>query len=397
MGNFSDYQIGDRAEIKHTISQSDIEKFVSLTGDDNKIHIDKEFASKTSFKKPVSHGMLSASFISTIIGTKIPGDGALWFSQTLDFLLPVRVGDTITISAEVIAKHEKINALELLTEIHNQDKQKVITGKAKVKIVEQDKPQNQIEGKTDTIEKVALVIGSTGGIGSDVAKKLAANGYSVALHYNTNESKAILLKDEIGLDNNKCMIVNADILNADSIDNMVEQVERRLGKINILVNCATIKIPNIKFEKLDWIDLENQININVKANFYLVKKISNFMKECKYGKIVFVTTQYTESTPPKEMMHYVVGKNALNGFSKSLAIELSTYEINVNLVSPGMTETELISDVPEKMRLLNAAKIPLRRLGNVEDVSNVILFLVSDKSKYITGETIRVNGGINML
>jgi len=99
---YKDIYIGLVKELKHTITIKDLEKFVELTGDDNRLHVDKEFASKTSFRKPVVHGMLGASFISTIIGTKLPGDGALWFSQSLDFLLPVRINDTITVRAEVI-------------------------------------------------------------------------------------------------------------------------------------------------------------------------------------------------------------------------------------------------------------------------------------------------------
>ena len=117
MSRFDEIAIGTKAEITHLITEKDIDRFVALTGDDNRLHIDKEFAQNTSFKKPVVHGMLSAAFISTIIGTKLPGDGALWFAQTLDFLLPVRVGDTIKIVAEVIGKIKRLNAIELQTDI----------------------------------------------------------------------------------------------------------------------------------------------------------------------------------------------------------------------------------------------------------------------------------------
>src|SRR3972149_10588799 len=139
MSKFEDIKIGDRAELKHVITQNVIEKFVELTGDDNKLHIDKEYASKTIFKKPVAHGMLGASFISTVIGTKLPGDGAVWFAQNLEFLLPVRVGDTLVVKAEVMNKIERTETIELKTEIFNQNKQKVTTGMAKVKVVEQKK------------------------------------------------------------------------------------------------------------------------------------------------------------------------------------------------------------------------------------------------------------------
>ena len=107
MKNYKEINIGDTAEIKHIITQSDIDKFVELTGDDNKLHVDETYASTTSLKKPVAHGMLGASFISTIIGTKLPGDGALWYAQNLEFLLPVRIGDKLRITAEVINKIEK--------------------------------------------------------------------------------------------------------------------------------------------------------------------------------------------------------------------------------------------------------------------------------------------------
>ena len=104
MSKFDNIKIGDNAVINHLITHSDVEKFVQLTGDDNKIHVDEKFASTTHFKKPVVHGMLSAAFISTIIGTKIPGDGALWYKQSLEFYLPVREGDEITIVATVTIK-----------------------------------------------------------------------------------------------------------------------------------------------------------------------------------------------------------------------------------------------------------------------------------------------------
>ena len=137
MSKYDSIKVGDNAEIKHKITKQDIDKFVDLTGDDNKLHIDEDYAKKTSFKKPVVHGMLGASFISTIIGTKLPGDGALWFSQTLNFLLPVRVGDEIVIKAEVIKKNDRDKSIELSTEIFNQNFQKVTFGISKVKIIDQ--------------------------------------------------------------------------------------------------------------------------------------------------------------------------------------------------------------------------------------------------------------------
>lgn len=397
MKKFDEIQIGDFAEIVHTITDADIKKFVDLTGDDNKLHVDKEYASKTSFKKPVAHGMLGASFISTIIGTKIPGDGALWFSQSLEFLMPVRVGDTLTIRGEVIGKNARENVIELKTDIHNQHKQKVTNGTAKVKVVEHE-VENGEEESTDTVGlKNALVIGASGGIGEAICKKLAEQGYNIGVHYNSNKSKADALVESLASDTVKAFSIQGDLLTDNGVEQLVEQAERKLGHIDIVINASTVKFSNIKFDKLDWQDIDDHININIKANFLLLKHIVPGMKERKHGKVILLTTQYTESTPPAELIHYNTAKYALNGFAKSLAVELGPFNIQVNLVSPGMTETELISDVPEKARLVAASKAPLRRLAKPADVANAVAFLASENSNYITGETIRVNGGQTML
>lgn len=396
MTRFDEIQVGDRAEISHAISEQDIERFVALTGDDNKIHTDRDFAGRTSFKKPVAHGMLSASFISTIIGTKIPGDGALWFSQTLDFLLPVRVGDTITIVAEVVAKHERLNVIELQTDIFNQDKQKVIAGKSKVKIVEDLIPNQSSINDPSPVKKVALVVGATGGIGSEAVMQLAELGYDIALHYHHNRDLADRLLEAVQAKNQKAFLVQADLMDSQSVTELVEKVQRRLGQITFFVNCATLSLPRLSFEDISWADIASQIDINIKANFCLAKAIVPSMKQSKFGKLVFITSQMAEGTPPADRLPYVIAKQALHGFGKALAVELAPYNVCVNFVSPGMTDTDLVADIPEKAKLLVAARTPMKRLARPIDIAKVIAFLAYD-CDYITGETIRVNGGAVMI
>ena len=123
MARFDEITVGQVAELEHVVTPEDLEKFVDLTGDDNRLHVDASYAARTSFKKPVAHGMLGASFISTIIGTRLPGDGALWFAQSLEFLLPVRVGDTLLVRAEVLRKIDRMNVIELQTDIFNHHRQ----------------------------------------------------------------------------------------------------------------------------------------------------------------------------------------------------------------------------------------------------------------------------------
>lgn len=396
MSKFESIKIGDFAEVDHLVTQQDVEKFIDLTGDDNKIHFDNEYTEKTSFKKPIVHGMLGASFISTIIGTKLPGDGALWYSQTLEFLLPVRVGDRINVRATVIDKIENLNAIELETIIYNQDRQKVIKGKAKVRIVDQIAiPQSS--KPLDEQVKVALVIGGSGGIGSEACLKLAELGYDVAVHYNSNRKNARNVQQRIQEKGKNALLVTGDITDKKTVEEIVLSVRQRLGRIFLMVNCATVRLSDINFESLMWSDFQRQIDVNLVGNFLLAKELVPEMKRLRGGKFIFLTTEATENVPPKDWMPYVVAKSGLNGFAKSLAIELAAFNINVNLVSPGLTDTSLIADIPEKSRMLLAARTPLKRLASPSEIASVIGFLASNDSNYITGETIRVNGGKVML
>jgi len=137
--NFDKIQIGDEAEIVHKITQQDLDTFVNLTGDDNAVHVDESFASRTILKKTIVHGMLSASFISTLIGTKLPGKGALWFEQHTKFIEPVHVGETIRVWAKVKQKSNAMRVLVLDVVVYNEENKKVVVSESKVKSV---KPLN---------------------------------------------------------------------------------------------------------------------------------------------------------------------------------------------------------------------------------------------------------------
>jgi 3-oxoacyl-[acyl-carrier protein] reductase len=394
MKNYKEINIGDAAEIKHTITQSDIEKFVELTGDDNKLHVDENYASTTSFKKPVAHGMLGASFISTIIGTKLPGDGALWHAQNLEFLKPVRINDELRITAEVIKKIDRTKTIKLQTDIYNQHKQKVTTGTAEVKLLETTLLKEK-EKKTKPI-KTALIIGGTGGIGHATCIQLAKDGFDIAIHYFKNKTRADKLKKQIEGIGRNAVIVTGDVVSFSDIHEIKEKSIRAIGNISVIVNCSTIPVPNVKFVDLEWEEMEAHFSLNIRGSFNLLRIfMPNWEKE-HFGKFIALTTLYTEQ-PKSELLNYITGKAALNGFVKALAFELAPKGIRINLVSPGMVDTTLIADVPEKIRLLSAAQTPLRTLATAEDVAGAISFLASDKSNYLTGETIRINGGQFMI
>ena len=396
MKRYQEINVGDKETLSHIITKEDIGKFVELTGDDNKLHIDEKFASTTHFKKPVVHGMLGASFISTIIGTKLPGDGALWFSQSLDFLLPVRIGDHLMVVAEVIKKNDKEQIIELKTEIYNQNKQLVTKGIAKVKVIEQELISRNVVEIIDKKIKNALIIGGTGGIGSEVCMQLAKDGFNIALHYNSNVEWANELKKKIEDEGVKCIILKANVNNEFELKEMLKMIERSFNTVDVLVNAAASNIPNIKFQDLEWSDDLNQIDLNIKSVFNIMKLVVELMIKNGGGKIINIGS-YSAEKPNSDWSHYITAKSALIGLTKSLAFELAPKGININMVTPSLVNTDLTANIPEKFKLLTASQTPLRRLAKASDVAGAVSFLASDKANFLAGENIRINGGQIML
>lgn len=388
---FEDIFLGQKAEIKHLITNSDIEKFVDLSGDNNRLHTDEKYAASTSYKKPVAHGMLGASFISTIIGTKLPGDGALWFSQSLEFIAPVRVGDGLKIIAEVTALNSRDRVITLSTLIFNQHNQLVTRGIAKVKVVEiiEEKKNEDVEVCNN---KVALVVGGTGGIGYQTCLSLAKSGFNIAFTYYKNDSIAKRLSEEIKNFGVTSAAYKCDVGSMHDIECVADNVLNRFGCITSFINASTNKIINNPLLNTSWDDFELGFDFNVKSNIFFLKKIIPTMVNNSYGKVVFISSMSLDQ-PVVGWTPYTTAKGALHGLMKSLAMEFGPKGIRFNCVSPSMVDTGLVGEISERTKLTIAAKNPLRRLALDTDVSSAIEFLVSEKSDYLNGETIRVNGG----
>lgn len=392
---YEQIQVGDSASLTKVISEADIRKFVELTGDDNPLHVDRAYAETTPFKDIVVHGMLGASFISTIIGTKLPGEGALWMSQTFDFLLPVRLGDELTVSCTVLAKHDRERILELGATITNQRKAVVLSGKGKVKLLEPRPTQANVEPGSRV--KAAIVTGGAGGIGKAICARLAKDGYSVVVNYLGSESRATALVEQIVAAGGKAIAVQADCSTSDGARKLVESCARAFGGVSLIVNNASPKINPSSLENMEWKDVELHLDVQCRSAFALAKECAPLMKAQKHGKIISLSSQAIDGSPTPHWTAYSVGKAALVALSRSLAEELGPFGIQVNCVSPGMTDTLLVADIPEKARMILARQTPLRRLATPEDVAGCVAFLASESADYVTGETLRVNGGQVML
>ena len=389
------FRVGSRAEFEHDITEKDVQRFVDMTGDDNPLHVDPAFAAKTSFKGIVTHGMLSASFISTVIGTKLPGTGALWMSQSLEFLLPVRLGDRLKIVAEVKAVQVAQRILTLQTDITNQHGQRVLTGESRVKVLEIDRPA-PAPAKEPT-SPVVIVTGASRGIGAATAARLADDGYSVTVNYRTDEAGAAAVVDHILRSHGRAVAIRADVTDRDQVRAMVHETVDRFGSLSAIVNNASGQLINRPFASLSEDDLTNQLRVQVYGAFYLIQEALPFLDKAANAAVVNIGTINSDAAPAPQLLSYTAAKAALASLTKSLAVEYGPRGIRFNIVAPGMTDTRMIADLPERGKMLARMQSPLRRLSDPADIADAVSFLLSPRARHITGETLRVCGGTVMI
>ena len=391
--DFESVKEGDSQSLSKTITEADIRRFVELTGDDNPLHVDPDYASETSFKEIVVHGMLGASFISTVIGTKLPGPGALWVSQAMDFKLPVRLGDTLTVTCTVLKIHPRERLLELDTRIVNQHGQLVLSGGGKVKLLEPPKPKPSTPAAR---LQVAIVTGGAGGIGRVICEKLAAQGFAVVVNYLSSRDKAEALVARLKEGGARAVAVQADAASAEGAARLVQEAQARFGGVSLLVNAASPRIVARSIDELGWDEVQQHLDGQLKSALLMIQACKPAMQGAGGGRIVSLGSQSWDGVPVAGWTAYAIAKGALSTLTRYLAAELGPLGITVNLVSPGMTNTGFIAGVSEKQQLMAARQTPLRRLAEPEDTAGAVAFLASDEAAYITGQNLRVNGGGSM-
>ncbi len=242
--------------------------------------------------------------------------------------------------------------------------------------------------------RVAVVTGASRGIGREVALTLAKYGADVVVNYNGSEEKAKEVVAEIETLGRKAIAIKASVSSMDEVSQMIDETVEKFGKIDILVNNAGITKDNLVL-KMTEDDFDAVIDTNLKGTFLCMKQVYRLMMKQRYGRIINMSSVIGVSGNAGQV-NYAASKAGVIGMTKSLARELGTRGVTVNAIAPGFIETEMTDVLSDKVKQEIEGQIPLKRMGQVQDVAEAVAFLASDKAAYITGQVLHVDGGMVM-
>ena len=241
--------------------------------------------------------------------------------------------------------------------------------------------------------KVVLITGSAKGIGKAIAKELAKSGYDIVINYLTSREAAAKLKEEIiNTYSVRCLTICADVSNVNQVDQMVSEIEEKLGGVDILVNNAAIDLSNL-FHLKTTEEFKRTLDVNVVGAFNCAKRVYRHMLEKEYGRIINISSTNGINTYYPMCIDYDASKAALISLTHDLAAEFAPY-INVNCIAPGFigTDNEL-EGYDEEFLKEEVDKIMVKRYGDPKEVAYLVSFLVSDKADFINNTVIRIDGG----
>ena len=242
--------------------------------------------------------------------------------------------------------------------------------------------------------KVALITGGSRGIGKAVAIRLARDGVKLAINYKSDKKSADLvvgLANEMGVE---ALAVQADVSDSSQVDVMVGQVVSTFGNVDIFVNNSGIIHDSLLMRMSEEI-LDEVLNTNLKGSYNCTKAVLRYMVRQRWGRVINVVSVVGIEGNPGQS-NYAASKAGVIAFSRSIAKEVASRNITVNSVAPGYISTEIVADLNPEFKELILSRIPQNKFGTVEDVSNMVGYLASEEANYITGEVIRVDGGIEL-
>ncbi len=244
------------------------------------------------------------------------------------------------------------------------------------------------------MSKVAFITGATRGIGKSIALKLASCGYDIAINYRTENDDLTELLNEIKGFNVRCIAVCGDVSDFEACTNMIKQIISEFEKIDVLVNNAGIT-RDMLLMRMKESDFTDVIDVNLVGTFNITKNVIPYMMKQKNGRIINISS-VVGITGNAGQTNYSASKAGIIGFTKSLAKEVGSRNILVNAVAPGFIQTDMTNILKDEIKQELIKNIPLKRFGNATDVANVVKFLASEESSYITGQVINIDGGMVM-
>ena len=244
------------------------------------------------------------------------------------------------------------------------------------------------------MSKVALITGATRGIGKQIALTFAKEGYDIAINYRNENEELENTKKEIEANNVRCLAVQGDVSNFEDCERFVKEIINEYGRIDVLVNNAGITKDTLLM-RMKKEDFTSVIDVNLVGTFNVTKNVISYMMKARSGRIINISSVVGVSGNAGQT-NYSASKAGIIGFTKSLAKEVASRNILVNAVAPGFIETAMTDVLKDEIKEEIAKTIPLRRMGTTEDVANVVKFLASDDSSYITGQVINIDGGMLM-
>ena len=242
--------------------------------------------------------------------------------------------------------------------------------------------------------KCAIITGASRGLGKAIALKLASLGANIVLNYRSSEKEAVEVENEIKEMGVEVISVKGDISKLAEVENLVAVAKEKFGNIDIMINNAGITKDTLILRMKEE-DFDSVIDVNLKGVFNCLKSITPIMVKQKHGKIISISSVVGISGNAGQV-NYAASKAGIIGMTKSLAKEVGSRGINVNAVAPGFIETDMTDALGDKVKEEAKKSIPLKRLGKAEDVANVVAFLSSESSDYVTGQVIQVDGGMLM-
>ncbi len=243
-------------------------------------------------------------------------------------------------------------------------------------------------------KKIALITGASRGIGKEIALALAKEGYDIAFSFNSNKEMAEIVKHEIEEIGSKAVAIKADVSSKEDVDNMIKLIGEELGTVDVLVNNAGITKDNllIRMSEEDWDDV---ITVNLKSAFLTTKAVARSMMKKRYGKIINLSS-VVGIMGNAGQANYSASKAGLIGLTKSTAKELAGRGIRVNAIAPGFVSTDMTNALSDEVKETMLKAIPLGYFASTKEISDLVVFLASEKSDYITGQVIEIDGGMNI-